>query len=55
MENFKTWHLMYMADLVSTHHLNEAILHEIISKALQDKAGCFGYLIRDDVSKYIGD
>ena len=46
---------MYMADLVSTHHLNEAILHEIISKALQDKAGSIGYLIGDDVTKFIGD
>lgn len=55
MEKFKTWHLMYMADLVSTHHLNETMLHEIISKALQDKAGSIGYLIGDDVTKFIGD
>ena len=50
MENFKTWQVTYTAELVSKHHLNKAMLHEIIAKALQDQAGAVGYLIGDDAS-----
>jgi hypothetical protein len=54
MENFKTWRITYTAELVSKHHLNVAMLHEIIAKALQDQAGAVGYLIGDDASDLSG-
>ena len=50
MEDLKTWQITYTAELVSKHHLNKAMLHEIIAKALQDNAGSVGYLIGDDAS-----
>ena len=50
MENLKTWRITYTAELVSKHHLNKAMLHETIAKALQDQAGAVGYLIGDDAS-----
>ena len=50
MENFKTWQVTYTAELVSKHHINVALLHEIIAKALRDNAGSIGYLIGDDAS-----
>lgn len=50
MENLKNWQITYTAELVSKHHLNKAMLHEIISKALQNHAGSMGYLIGDDAS-----
>jgi hypothetical protein len=40
---------------VSKHHLNKAMLHEIIAKALQDQAGAVGYLIGDDAADLTGD
>ena len=55
MENFKTWQVTYTAELVSKHHLNKAMLHEIIAKALQDQAGAVGYLIGDDAADLTGD
>ena len=55
MENLKTWRITYTAELVSKHHLNKAMLHEIIAKALQDQAGAVGYLIGDDASDLAGD
>jgi hypothetical protein len=48
MENFKTWELKYTAKLVSTGHINVALLHQAIAKALRDEAGSIGYLITDD-------
>lgn len=54
MENFKTWRITYTAELVSKHHLNVAMLHEIIAKALQDHAGTVGYLIGDDAADLTG-
>ena len=45
MEKFKTWELIYNAKLVSTSHLNVALLHETIAKALRDNAGSIGYLV----------
>lgn len=54
MENLKTWQITYTAELVSKHHLNVAMLHEIIAKALQDQAGAVGYLIGDDASDLSG-
>lgn len=50
MENFKTWQVTYTAELVSKHHINVALLHEIIAKALRDNAGSTGYLIGDDAT-----
>jgi hypothetical protein len=55
MENFKTWQVTYTAELVSKHHINVALLHEIIAKALQDQAGAVGYLIGDDAADLTGD
>lgn len=55
MENLKTWRITYTAELVSKHHLNQAMLHEIIAKALQDQAGAVGYLIGDDAADLTGD
>ena len=54
MENLKTWRITYTAELVSKHHLNKAMLHEIIAKALQDQAGAVGYLIGDDAANLTG-
>lgn len=48
MENFKTWELSYKAKLVSTGHLNVALLHEAIAKALRDQAGSIGYLVGEE-------
>jgi hypothetical protein len=55
LENLKTWRITYTAELVSKHHLNKAMLHEIIAKALQDQAGAVGYLIGDDAADLTGD
>jgi len=55
MENFKTWQVNYTAELVSKHHLNVALIHEIIAKALRDNAGSIGYLVGDDVTELAGD
>jgi hypothetical protein len=50
MENFKTWQVTYTAELVSKHHINVALLHEIIAKALRDNAGSIGYLVGEDTT-----
>jgi hypothetical protein len=50
MENFKTWQVTYTAELVSKHHINVALLHEIIAKALRDNAGSVGYLVGEDTT-----
>ena len=50
MENFKTWQVNYTAELVSKHHLNVALIHEIIAKALRDNAGSIGYLVGEDAT-----
>jgi hypothetical protein len=55
MKNFKTWQVNYTAELVSKHHLNVALIHEIIAKALRDNAGSIGYLIGDDAADLTGD
>jgi hypothetical protein len=55
MENFKTWQLTYTAELVSKHHINVALLHEIIAKALRDNAGSVGYLVGEDKTELTGD
>jgi hypothetical protein len=51
MNKFNTWKLTYTADLVSTGHINPALLHEAISKALRDQAGGIGYLIGEERSE----
>ena len=48
MENFKTWELTYKAKLVSTGHLNVALLNQAIAKALRDEAGAVGYLVGEE-------
>jgi hypothetical protein len=48
MENFKTWDLTYKAKLVSTGHLNVALLNQAIAKALRDEAGSIGFLIGEE-------
>ena len=48
MENFKTWELLYNAKLVSTGHINVALLHQVIAQAMRDNAGSIGYLIGED-------
>ena len=50
MKAFKTWHLIYNAELVSTDHINVALLHETIAQALRDNAGSIGYLIGRDTT-----
>jgi hypothetical protein len=55
MENFKTWQVNYTAELVSKHHINVALLHEIIAKALRDNAGSIGYLVGEDKTEFTGD
>jgi hypothetical protein len=54
MENFKTWQVNYTAELVSKHHLNVALIHEIIAKALRDNAGSIGYLVGEDATDLQG-
>ena len=51
MEKFKTWQITYTAGLVSKHHLNLALIHEIIAKALRDNAGSIGYLVGEDATE----
>jgi hypothetical protein len=55
LENFKTWQVTYTAELVSKHHINVALLHEIIAKALRDNAGSVGYLVGEDKTDLTGD
>jgi hypothetical protein len=55
LENFKTWQVTYTAELVSKHHINVALLHEIIAKALRDNAGSIGYLVGEDKTEITGD
>jgi hypothetical protein len=50
MENFKTWQLTYKTTLVSTGHLNPALLHEAIAKALRNQAGAVGYLVGEEAT-----
>jgi hypothetical protein len=52
--DFKTWEIIYNAKLVSTSHINVALLHEVISKALRDNAGAIGYLVGQDSTDLIG-
>jgi hypothetical protein len=53
LENFKTWELIYNARLVSTGHINVAMLHEVIAKALRDNAGSIGFLVGQDSTDLI--
>jgi hypothetical protein len=55
LENFKTWQVNYTAELVSKHHLNVSLIHEIIAKALRDNAGSIGYLVGEDATELTGD
>jgi hypothetical protein len=55
LDNFKTWQVTYTAELVSKHHINVALIHEIIAKALRDNAGSIGYLVGDDETELTGD
>ena len=54
MEKFKTWELIYNARLVSTGHINVALLHQVIAQAMRDNAGSIGYLIGEDSTDLIG-
>ena len=54
MENFKTWDLIYNAKLVSTGHINVALLHQVIAQAMRDNAGSIGYLIGEDSTDLLG-
>ena len=54
MENFKNWDLTYTAKLVSTGHINVALLNQVIAQALRDNAGAIGYLIADDSTELTG-
>ena len=51
--DFKTWDVIYNAKLVSTSHINVALIHEIIAKALRDNAGAIGYLVGQDSTDLI--
>lgn len=53
LKTFKNWELNYNAKLVSTEHINVALLHQAIAKALRDEAGSIGYLIADDSTDLI--
>lgn len=48
MDKFKTSELIYNARLVSTCHINVALLHQVIAQAMRDNAGSIGYLIEED-------
>jgi hypothetical protein len=52
--NFKTWDVIYNAKLVSNGHINVALIHEVIAKALRDNAGSIGYLVGQDSTDLIG-
>jgi len=54
VEKFKTWELIYNARLVSTGHINVALLHQVIAQAMRDNAGSIGYLIGEDSTDLIG-
>ena len=54
MENFKTWELIYNAKLVSTGHINVALLHQVIAQAMRENAGSIGYLIGEDSTDLLG-
>jgi hypothetical protein len=54
VENFKTWELLYNAKLVSTGHINVALLHQVIAQAMRDNAGSIGYLIGEDSTDLLG-
>jgi len=54
VENFKTWDLIYNAKLVSTGHINVALLHQVIAQAMRDNAGSIGYLIGEDSTDLLG-
>ena len=55
LKTFKNWELNYKAKLVSTEHINVALLHQAIAKSLRDEAGSIGYLIADDSTDLIGE
>ena len=55
MNKFKSWELVYNAKLVSTGHINVALLHDVITKAMRDNAGSIGFLIDEDSTDLIGD
>lgn len=52
--DFKTWDVTYTAKLVSNGHINVALLHEVIAKALRDNAGAIGYLVGQDSTDLTG-
>jgi hypothetical protein len=54
VENFKTWELIYNAKLVSTGHINVALLHQVIAQAMRENAGSIGYLIGEDSTDLLG-
>jgi hypothetical protein len=54
VEKFKTWDLIYNAKLVSTGHINVALLHQVIAQAMRDNAGSIGYLIGEDSTDLLG-
>jgi hypothetical protein len=45
MKTFENWKLTFTAELVSTGHINPAMLHELIEAALRSEAGAIGYLV----------
>jgi hypothetical protein len=55
LKTFKNWELIYTAKLVSTGHINVALLNQVIAQALRDNAGSIGYLIADDATDLIGE
>lgn len=50
MSAFKTWKVLYNADLVSHTEINVALLHELLSKAIRSEAGSIGYLVGEETT-----
>ena len=55
LKTFNNWELFYNAKLVSTGHINVALLHQVIAQAIRDNAGSIGYLVVDDSTDLTGD
>lgn len=54
MGTFKTWKLVFTAELVTTTSLdgqNSAIVHEALADALRKNAGYNGYLVANEETR----
>ena len=54
MGTFKTWKLVFTAELVTTASLdgqNSAMIHEVLADALRKNAGYSGYLVANEETR----